>query len=173
MEYCEGGDLDAFIKTYGGKKEHWETYQKFIESILKGLAIFHGSKQLHRDIKPPNILLQGKKDDLKSLTTKIGDVGLARNVTNVDNSNRTLGIGTPHYWAPEQIRYEEYSLPADMFAAGIVFHELISGKHPFDKNPGRNLANEPHPLPAWVPEYSRSLVMKLLRKGPEERPTCE
>jgi len=136
MEYCTGGDLQAFINESAGKKEHYATYHRFIDCILKGVNILHSNKQMHRDIKPLNIFLQGLKSDMESLTPKLGDFGISVDVNSPSQSLLTVGIGTPWYMAPEQLEGKMYSLPADMWAVGVIFYQLLSGKHPFKDHPG-------------------------------------
>jgi serine/threonine protein kinase len=130
MEYCEAGDLTSFIKEYAGKKEHYRTYYRFMECILKGVSVCHSNKKLHRDIKPPNIFLFGTLENFESLMPKLGDFGISVEVNSPTASTLTL-VGTYLYMSPEQLKGEKYSLPADMWAVGVVFYELLSGKYPF------------------------------------------
>jgi serine/threonine protein kinase len=74
-----GRDLANFIRTHGGKKENMEVYMRLFSGMIKGLYTLHTTNQCHRDIKPANIFLSGT--DLDSMIPKLGDFGLARNVT--------------------------------------------------------------------------------------------
>jgi serine/threonine protein kinase len=173
MEYCEGGDLESFIKTKAGKKEYIRTYIRFIECILKGVTALHSTKQMHRDIKPLNIFLFGLLENLDLVIPKLGDLGISVDVGSATKSLLTVGIGTALYMSPERLNGEEYSLPADMWAVGIVCYQMLTGKYPFEVSLVGILTKDPAPLPDWVPKHIKSIVMKLLSKKPADRLTCD
>jgi eukaryotic-like serine/threonine-protein kinase len=97
-----------------------------MEPVLAALAAAHRAGLVHRDVKPENILLAD--DGL----VKVADFGLARAVAADDSSTRTgLMMGTVAYSSPEQFRRGETSARSDVYSAGIVFFELLTGRAPF------------------------------------------
>jgi eukaryotic-like serine/threonine-protein kinase len=122
MEYLEGTDLGGAIR--GGRLSFATKLQIMID-ICEGLAYAHGRDVVHRDIKPANIFVTAQGH------LKILDFGLARgSLSDVTQTGRI--VGTPNYMAPEQIRGEEVDHRADIFAAGVVFYELLSGRKAFE-----------------------------------------
>jgi serine/threonine protein kinase len=122
MEYLEGMDLNRKIRQ---GRLSFETKMKIMMDVCDGLAFAHGHDIIHRDIKPANIFVTtvGR--------VKILDFGLARGaLSDVTQTGKILG--TPNYMAPEQIRGDDIDHRADIFAAGVVFYELISGRKAFE-----------------------------------------
>lgn len=108
---------------------------------------------------------------------KIGDFGLSRYVTSTNNYAGTLA-GTFVYMSPEQFQGLDYSSKADLWSMGVIFYELITGKHPF---PIQNLAEivfkvlntEPVPLADSVHPQIKQLIYGMLQKDPKNRPSIE
>ena len=120
-EYASDGSLKEWLKNHGGKAPTTETAVKMIQGILSGLEHLHSKGVIHRDLKPENILLQ-------SDTPRIADFGIARLMQATSNS--TQATGTPAYMAPECF-YAVRSVQTDIWAVGIIFHLLLTGKLPF------------------------------------------
>ena len=120
-EYAPDGSLKEWLKNHGGKAPTTETAVKMIQGILSGLGHLHTKGVIHRDLKPENILLQ-------SDTPRIADFGIARLMQATSNS--TQATGTPAYMAPECF-YAVRSVQTDIWAVGIIFHLLLTGKLPF------------------------------------------
>ena len=140
--------------------------------LARGLAAAHARGIVHRDLKPENLFLT---DDGR---LKILDFGLARLSAN-DEEGPGLTVtgaifGTPGYLSPEQARGEKAGPPSDVFAAGAVVYELLSGKRAF---PGSSLIEAGHatlnthppPLPAAVPPGLAAVVTRSLQKDPARR----
>jgi serine/threonine protein kinase len=140
--------------------------------LARGLAAAHARGIVHRDLKPENLFLT---DDGR---LKILDFGLARLSAN-DEKGPGLTVtgaifGTPGYLSPEQARGEKAGPPSDVFAAGAVVYELLSGKRAF---PGSSLIEaghatlntQPPPLPAAVPPGLAAVVTRSLQKDPARR----
>ncbi|MBI3694747.1 MAG: protein kinase, partial [Acidobacteria bacterium] len=122
MDLLEGADLSKVLAER--RPLSWEQKLSIMEQVCDGLAYAHARQLVHRDIKPANIFLEN------SGRIRILDFGMAR----VESSMLTkvgMAVGTLTYMAPEQIRGETCTAASDVFAAGIVFYELASGKHPF------------------------------------------
>lgn len=148
-----------------------------LRQLLAGLSHAHGQGVVHRDIKPGNIML-GEATGLGD-HVRIFDFGLAKlHDPELDGDPSVAAIvGTPAYMAPEQARAERVDERADLYAAGIVLFEMLSGRKPFQGGEAfeilcmqRDLA--PPMLRAVSPEFSpelEALVSKALEKAPENR----
>jgi len=149
--------------------------------IARGLAVAHAKAIVHRDLKPDNVFLT------RDGTVKILDFGLAKLVqppaapeglaaaTTVDQSTG-LGalLGTVSYMAPEQARGEPVDPRSDVFALGIVLHEMLTGERPFRGSTTTDtlaaiLRDEPGALPARVPPALAAVVGRCLAKEPGQR----
>jgi serine/threonine protein kinase len=155
MEYLDGADLSRTIR--GGRLSFDRKLQIMID-VCEGLAYAHGRDIVHRDIKPANIFVTSQGQ------VKILDFGLARGaLSEVTQTGRILG--TPNYMAPEQIRGEELDHRADIFSAGVVFYELLSGVKAFE---GDSVATtmykvlETHPRPVHLVDPALPAVMSLV-----------
>ncbi|KIK09894.1 hypothetical protein K443DRAFT_671206 [Laccaria amethystina LaAM-08-1] len=124
MEYCEGGSLEAVgkrIKERGaivGEK----IAGRLAEGVLQGLAYLHLKKTIHRDIKPPNILLS------REGVVKLSDFGVSGELI---NSLAGTFTGTSFYMAPERICGNEYTIRSDVWSTGISLLELVQNRFPF------------------------------------------
>jgi serine/threonine protein kinase len=141
--------------------------------LAQSLAVAHQEGVIHRDIKPQNLLLDATG------MLKVMDFGVAR------LANRSTGItqagmlvGTPAYMAPEQILSDSFDARADLYAAGVVLFECLTGRLPFEASTQvaliAKLMMETPPSPASInPEVSpalSALVLRLLAKEPDQRP---
>jgi hypothetical protein len=145
--------------------------------IADALDAAHRKGLVHRDIKPENIKLV---DYTKGgqIYIKVLDFGIAKQVGEHQGRLTATGavIGTPVYMAPEQAGSTGKGIDrrADLYAAGIVFYELLTGQVPFDA-PSlagvlmSHLTKPPPELPRAVPEAVRRIIDRLLKKDPEER----
>ncbi len=123
MEFVDGKSLHHSAH---GKAIEQKEVARLVTGICEGLAHAHEAGILHRDIKPPNILLDGKK------RPKIGDFGLARFAE--EGEGEGIIFGTPDYTAPEVTKNPgAVDTRSDIFSTGVILYELLTGKLP-EKN---------------------------------------
>jgi serine/threonine-protein kinase len=169
-EYLEGRALAERLRA--GPLSH-EVALAAGSQVAAALAAAHRKGILHRDIKPANVL------EASEGTWKVTDFGIARWTTGAAVKTKTgVLLGTPHYMAPEQVRGEPASAASDIYALGVMLHELIAGVPPFTgASPievlQRHMADPPPRLrdvspstPAAVEAY----VLRMLEKHPAARP---
>src|SRR5262245_40880831 len=138
-------------------------------AVADALAHAHGRGVVHRDIKPENVLLTGDG------RVKVADFGIATRFGEATAGTTGLLVGSPAYLAPEIVRGERASASSDLYALGVVLHELVSGAPAFG---GATLAEvlyhvahgEPSTLPAAVPDRVRRVLRRLMARRPEDRP---
>ncbi len=145
--------------------------------VARGLTAAHRHNIVHRDLKPENVFL------VDAGTVKILDFGVAklqRGNEPRDTGSATLTafiVGTAGYMAPEQVRGEEIDARADLFALGVMLHEMLAGVAPFKRGNTFEtlhaiLTNDPTDIAEvtrGVPDELSTIVMRLLRKDPEGR----
>ncbi len=180
-----GGSLaDWIAKHPQGMKP--ETACKILLSVAEAVAFAHSKLTFHRDIKPSNILMDtiaGETEgaDAKEVRTVLTDFGLAKRWDRTEAALTLEGdiLGTSRYMSPEQASgaLEDYSVASEVFTLGIVLHELLAGKVPFDGKSGTEIRraivqSRPASLRQLRPNLSRDLnaiVQKCLEKSPEQR----
>lgn len=169
MEYVEGEDLRARLRREGTLSI--DESLAITENVLEALATAHRRELVHRDIKPENVMI-----DTEGIV-KVADFGLARAVS--DSSAATTGtvLGTVAYVAPELVTYGESTPAVDVYAAGILLYEMLTGRQPFTGDMPINVAmqhvNESVPAPSsharWMPAEIDSLVAAMTARNPGER----
>ncbi len=168
MEYVQGETLGEIIR----RKPSIALSEKlrWIEELCSGVAYAHQFGVIHRDIKPPNLMID------RAGRLKVLDFGIARMLGPL-TSDATALIGTPGYMAPEQILGGSIDHRSDIFSVGVVCYELLSYSEAFpgDTIPTithRILSEDPVSLTRLVPEVSSELaaiVERALKKSASER----
>ena len=164
MEYFPRGDLKA--RMYFGVSEAESV--RYLEQIASALRVVHGAGLVHRDLKPPNVMLR-ENDDIALI-----DFGLARTLDGACHSTRTGVLrGSPYYMSPEQALGEELDARSDLYSLGVMYHELLTGKKPFTGGSAIEVlqqhVNAPPPrLPLSLSRHA-PLLAKLLAKQRENR----
>ncbi len=130
--------------------------------VARGLAHAHAAGVLHRDLKPANVLLTTDGG------VKILDFGLSR----LFGSGSGEAGGTPGYMAPEQWRGEADDERTDLFALGVMLHQMLAGRLPYEVREGRSTALDPGPPPPLdgLPRQVRPFLDRALSRDPAERP---
>ena len=123
MEYIDGVTLKEYIKSNG--KLSWMEAVNFELQILRALQHAHDKGIIHRDVKPQNIMV------LADGCIKVTDFGIARFSRNEQRTITDKAIGSVHYISPEQARGEKTDEKADIYSAGIVLYEMLTGQLPF------------------------------------------
>jgi Tol biopolymer transport system component len=143
--------------------------------IGDGLAAAHAAGVTHRDLKPDNVMLT-RDGRVKILDFGIAKAAGAAGIDAATSASTGIGVivGTVGYMAPEQIRGGTVDHRTDIFAFGILLHELLSGRRPFGGDSaadvmGSILSQDPAELPADVPVGVRQVVLRCLEKNPERR----
>jgi eukaryotic-like serine/threonine-protein kinase len=171
MEYVRGRTLRELL-TERGRLSPRESLD-IIESVLAGLAAAHQGGIVHRDVKPENVLLA------EDGRVKVADFGLARNMTGTSNHTKTgVLMGTVAYLAPEQVTESASDARCDVYAAGVVLFELLTGQQPHTGESALAVAykhvNETVPPPSAVlpglPHALDALVALATSRDPQLRP---
>jgi tetratricopeptide (TPR) repeat protein len=166
MEFLDGETLLSRLSR--GKLEHNEALN-LARQLCAGLAEAHRCGVLHRDLKPANIILSfGKNKELRAVIT---DFGLA-----VDQDGNTDLIGgTPSYMAPELKRDGTASPASDVYALGVILHEVVAGTKPIPEtaNGDAPLAATPGNVVKHLPRILADAIRPCLATLPEKRPSAE
>jgi serine/threonine-protein kinase len=129
MDFVAGGSLRDRLRAAGTLPS--DEAARLLGQVAAGLAEAHALGVVHRDVKPDNILLHGTTRPDVRLT----DFGIARVLDTAGLTTPQAIIGTPHYMAPETIGGGEASPAADVYALGVVFYELLTGRAPYSGEP--------------------------------------
>ncbi|MFW5739081.1 MAG: serine/threonine-protein kinase [Myxococcota bacterium] len=180
MERLVGENLEEYIKrrnTLSAKRTFRIAYE-----VLRGLAVAHAKNILHCDMKPANVFIvrtQGKRTGVKLLDFGISKLAVGGRAHAVDEPTGFV-FGTPFYMAPEQVVGGEVEPRTDVYAVGAIVYEALMGRPPFTAPTRREvfkkiLRSKPdplHPPRGDLPTFLSDLVLRMLAKDPNDRPTC-
>ncbi|MDR0627909.1 MAG: protein kinase, partial [Bifidobacteriaceae bacterium] len=170
MELVDGPNLRTLMVSSGlptvGKA------LDFMIQVLSAITVAHAAGFVHRDIKPENILIT------RAGSVKVADFGLARAVSEVTAASSGVVLGTVAYLSPELVAEGKADKRADVYAAGVVLFELLTGSQPYVADAPIQVAfqhvHADFPAPSsrvpWLPREIDSLVLALTAKEPDRRP---
>eukprot|EP01060_Flectonema_neradi_P033773 TRINITY_DN5753_c0_g1_i3.p1 TRINITY_DN5753_c0_g1~~TRINITY_DN5753_c0_g1_i3.p1 ORF type:complete len:550 (+),score=118.45 TRINITY_DN5753_c0_g1_i3:161-1810(+) len=184
LEYTPFGDLDSFLKKHKDVQE--TTVRPLMAQILSGLAYLHSQKVIHYDLKPANVLFFSPSE------IKLTDFGLSKSLAGsaADGEETAIeltsqGAGTYWYLPPEcfETRWiPKVTAKVDIWAAGVVFYQMLFGKCPFGHGSSQkqlftegiifNARNVTFPPKPKVSEAAKSIVRQCLEYKPSNRPTA-
>ncbi len=171
LEYIEGETLYSKIKSNSAGLNEREAF-KIFSQIIKAIKFLHNNKIIHRDIKLENFLI--KKEKNKEII-KLCDFGWSVQLTD-ELPKRVTTCGTFEYMSPELINEEPYDYCIDVWALGVLLYELLHGKTPFSSSDNndfeeifKNVMKNNFKIKESVSNNCKKLIMKFLKKNPEER----
>jgi len=170
MEWCEGRLLRNILAE--GRLPQDRAIRIAIE-VLDALDYIHANGVVHRDLKPENIMVD-EKDHVKLIDFGIAGDAAARRLT---YANFTATLGTPDYISPEQVQGKRGDGRSDIYAAGVILYEMLSGKLPFTGPSPMAVMNDRllnHPMPPSVADPSISpqlqeVLYRALERDPRNR----
>jgi len=166
MDLVRGGSLSHLVGDYGPLPPHYVVV--LLDQLLAGLTAVHAEGVVHRDIKPANILLEATGTGTPHV--RLSDFGIAMRKGDARLTETNYVVGTPGYFAPEQLMGAEPDFPADLYAVGLVALYLLGGQKPdAEAIQERFLAMGMPPAPLGVPEPLWQVVGALLQPDPDAR----
>ena len=169
MEYVSGETLEALLAREG--KMSWQQAVPVLRGVLAALGHAHVRGVVHRDIKPANVMVDGDG------TVKVMDFGIARLMGENRQTRAGVAIGTPSYMAPEQLRGEDVDGRTDLYAAGALLYELLTGRVAFQADSDYSLMMQqlheapaaPSTITGGVPRALDAAVARAMAKKPAQR----
>ncbi|MFE9215411.1 serine/threonine-protein kinase [Streptomyces lavendulae] len=166
MDLVAGGSLAHLIGDYGALPPRFAC--TLLDQLLSGLAAVHAEGVVHRDVKPANILLEATGTGRPHL--RLSDFGISMRKGEPRLTGTDLVVGTPGYFAPEQLTGAEPDFPCDLFAAGLVALYLLQGRRPDSLALSGQFAAQGVPAaPEGVPAPLWDVISNLLHPDPGKR----
>lgn len=180
LEYVEGQSLEAALRA--GKP----TIEQALEIALQicaALGAAHAGGFVHRDLKPANVIVQGELGGSRVPMVWVVDFGLGkalhRDTPGVSLTERDLILGTPEYMSPEQVRGDDVDHRGDIYAAGVILFEMLTGRAPYRANTPMNTmtAHLHEPIPSarsvgpdrGISSALEAVLFRALAKEPADR----
>ncbi|MEU6093236.1 serine/threonine-protein kinase [Streptomyces sp. NPDC047079] len=172
MDLVDGPDLHRYLRENGPLTP--VAAALLTAQIADALAVSHADGVVHRDLKPANVLLKQHDGQMHPMLT---DFGIARLADSPGLTRTHEFVGTPAYVAPESAEGRPQTSAVDIYGAGILLYELVTGRPPFAGGTAlevlhQHLSAEPR-RPSTVPDPLWTVIERCLRKNPEERPSAE
>jgi serine/threonine-protein kinase PpkA len=164
MEFFEGGDLS---KRLGNRPVPPQEALRLFRELMFALGDIHEKGILHRDLKPQNLMFR------RDGTLSIVDFGIAKNIAAADRTGAGEVLGTPRYMSPEQVQGRALDLRTDIYSAGVLLYQMLTGRHMFDGETAMEIAMHhlntvPPSLPPELAQY-QPLLDKLVEKDRDAR----
>ena len=171
MELVDGGTLRDLLRAHRALPV--PLAMAVLEPVLSALAAAHNEGLVHRDIKPENVLI-GRAGEVK-----VADFGLVRALAEAGTTSDSVILGTVAYLSPEQVATGAADARSDVYSAGVVLFEMLTGHPPFTGDTALSVAyrhvNDDVPPPSTavpgVPEALDQLVVRATRRDPRDRPS--
>ena len=168
MELIDGITLKQYMEKRG--QLNWRETLHFITQIMRGLSHAHSRGIIHRDIKPQNIMV------MRDGSVKVTDFGIAC----LENAAQTLtqeALGSVHYISPEQARGDRIDARSDIYSAGVVLYEMLTGRLPFEGESAVSVAIQhlssiplaPREINPEIPEQLELICMKAMAPDLDRR----
>ncbi|MFF3732609.1 serine/threonine-protein kinase [Streptomyces sp. NPDC002476] len=172
MDLIDGPDLHRYLRDNGPLTP--VAAALLTAQIADALAASHADGVVHRDLKPANVLLDERDGAMRPMLT---DFGIARLADSPGLTRTHEFVGTPAYVAPESAEGRPQTSAVDIYGAGILLYELVTGRPPFAGGTAlevlhRHLSEEPR-RPTTVPEPLWTVIERCLSKDPDRRPSAE
>ncbi|MGX1915305.1 serine/threonine-protein kinase [Streptomyces phaeochromogenes] len=172
MDLIEGPDLHHYLRQNGPFSP--VAAALLTAQVADALAASHADGVVHRDLKPANVLLKQGGGQMHPMLT---DFGIARLADSPGLTRTHEFVGTPAYVAPESAEGRPQTSAVDIYGAGIMLYELVTGRPPFGGGSAlevlhQHLSAEPR-RPSTVPDPLWTVIERCLRKNPDERPSAE
>src|SRR5262245_36805753 len=123
MEFFSGGDLNKRLE---GRSLAPDEALKLFRELMFALGDIHEKGVLHRDLKPQNLMFR------QDGSLAIVDFGIAKHVDGVDRTGHGEILGTPRYMSPEQVQGRALDLRTDIYSAGVLLYQMLTGRHLFE-----------------------------------------
>ena len=170
MELIDGITLKQYMQKKGNKL-NWREALHFITQIVKALGHAHSRGIIHRDIKPHNVMV------LRDGSVKVADFGIARVASGGHSTLTQEALGSVHYISPEQARGSHIDARSDLYSAGVVLYEMITGRLPFEGDTPVSVAIQhinsiplsPREIDPSIPEALEAITMKAMAPNPDNR----
>jgi len=170
MELIDGITLKQYMHRKGAPL-NWREALHFIIQITKALGHAHSRGIIHRDIKPHNVMV------LRDGSVKVADFGIARVSSGGHSTLTQEALGSVHYISPEQARGSHIDARSDLYSAGVVLYEMITGRLPFEGDNPVSVAIQhinaiplsPRELDPSIPEALEAITMKAMAPDPDDR----
>ena len=169
MELIEGGTLRDLLRERGPMPPH--AVVAVLRPVLGGLGVAHQAGLVHRDVKPENVLISHDGE------VKLVDFGLVRAIAEAGVTSTSVILGTAAYLSPEQVLGQATGPRSDVYAAGIMAFELLTGTTPFSGDSAIGVANQrldrdvppPSSLIDGVPEEFDAFIAGATARDPDRR----
>jgi serine/threonine-protein kinase len=174
MELVDGGTLRDLLNERGALDV--PTALSIMEAVLAALAAAHRAGLVHRDVKPENVLIGHGGES--GTAVKVGDFGLVRAMHSAGTTSASVILGTVAYLSPEQVTTGAATARGDVYSAGIVLFEMLTGGAPYTGDSAISVAyrhvNDDVPAPSTlvsgIPPELDELVVRVTRRDPATRP---
>ena len=182
MEYLRGPSLALYLRALHERNERIPVQQvaRLLKSLASALDYAHEQDVIHRDIKPGNIILHSKTNEIpldgmltKDVDAVLTDFGLVRIAHSATQTASGMVSGTPAYMSPEQARGDKVDARADIYSLGVVLYEMLAGRVPFEGDSTIAVIykhiNEPPPPIEGIAPSVQAVINRALAKEPDQR----